>query len=107
MSSIAALGQQIGHNTLGDPYIWCGNIFLNHRKTNTHTCIHTHSYKHTYTYFYPYEHLRKTKARPIYLKIDEVTVSLSMKTSPTTESTTPLNTEIFAPMGVAQDMRCY
>ena len=43
---------------------------------------------------YPYKHLRKTV--PTHLEIDKVTTgaSLSTGTSPTTESTTPLNPKI-------------
>ena len=47
---------------------------------------------------YPYDHLRRLD-RQIF-ENDEVTTwaSLSMGTSPTTESTTPLNPKLFAPM---------
>jgi hypothetical protein len=68
-------------------------FFLRITRVQTQTLTtrtHTHPYEHTRKP-YPYEHLQKIV--PTHLEIDEVTigVSLSTRTSPTTESTTPLN----------------
>ena len=56
----------------------------------------------------PYENLQRLSRQN--LEINEVTtsISLSMGTSPTTESTTPLNSKIFSFIGSrTYDLRCY
>nr|BAD69283.1 hypothetical protein [Oryza sativa Japonica Group] len=68
----------------------------------------THPYEHTHANPTPMSIFEDWPANSE--EIDEVTTdaSLSMGTSPTTESTTPLNPGKFAPTGSrTQDLRCY
>ena len=71
------------------------SFLITQYNSNTHNA-HTLTLINVRTQPYLFEHLRKLNNQ--ILEIDEVAIgtSLSTGTSPTTESTTPLNTKIFA-----------